>query len=202
MYYNSTGPVRGGKIRMAPHGVRAGPVSGRTIFVQNSPGTARTGPGSVMWLRHQSHPTTGPVRFIAPVFARKRPSEAPVTILRRCCYRGHIRLRAPYGCTRLYTYLWCDRIILMTPHGPRIQPTRASFGTRTGISNVFHIHTGPYGHRKWTYNFLFKTAREQPVRGPGVWCGRGIMNLSAKATSTGYLSPGQQDRLSFRRCGY
>ena len=29
-----------------------GPVSGRTIFVQNSPGTARTGPGSVMWLRH------------------------------------------------------------------------------------------------------------------------------------------------------
>ena len=46
------GPVRGGKIRTAPHGVRAGPVSGRTIFVQNSPGTARTGPGSVMWLRH------------------------------------------------------------------------------------------------------------------------------------------------------
>ena len=31
---------------------RASPMSGRTIFVQNSPGTARTGPGSVMWLRH------------------------------------------------------------------------------------------------------------------------------------------------------
>ena len=46
------GPVREGKIRTAPHGARAGPVSGRTIFVQNSPGTARTGPGSVMWLRH------------------------------------------------------------------------------------------------------------------------------------------------------
>ena len=29
-----------------------GPVSGRTIFVQNSPGTTCTGPGSVMWLRH------------------------------------------------------------------------------------------------------------------------------------------------------
>ena len=28
---------------------RTGPVSGRAIFVQNSPGTARTGPGSVMW---------------------------------------------------------------------------------------------------------------------------------------------------------
>ena len=41
---NSYGAARG----------RAGPVSGRTIFVQNSPGTARTGPGSVMWLRHKS----------------------------------------------------------------------------------------------------------------------------------------------------
>ena len=30
------GPVREGKIRTAPHGARAGPVSGRTIFVQNS----------------------------------------------------------------------------------------------------------------------------------------------------------------------
>ena len=45
---NSYGAARG------PYGhrVRTGPVSGRTIFVQNSPGTARTGPGSVMWLRH------------------------------------------------------------------------------------------------------------------------------------------------------
>ena len=32
----------------------AGPVSGRTIFVQNSPGTARMGSKSVMWLRHKS----------------------------------------------------------------------------------------------------------------------------------------------------
>ena len=31
---------------------RTGPVSGRTIFVQNSLWTARTGPRSVMWLRH------------------------------------------------------------------------------------------------------------------------------------------------------
>ena len=38
----------GGKIRTAPQGARADPVSGRTIFVQNGPGTARTGPGSVM----------------------------------------------------------------------------------------------------------------------------------------------------------
>ena len=47
------GPRTGGKIRTAPHGARAGPVSGRKIFVQNNPGTARTGPGIVMWLRHE-----------------------------------------------------------------------------------------------------------------------------------------------------
>ena len=46
------GPIRGGKIRRALHGARAGPVSEHRIFVQNSPGTARTAPGSVMWLRH------------------------------------------------------------------------------------------------------------------------------------------------------
>ena len=33
-----------------------------------------------------------------------RLSDAPVGILRRCCSRGHIRLRAPHGLTRLYTY--------------------------------------------------------------------------------------------------
>ena len=43
------GPRTGGKIRTAPHGARVGSVNGRTIFVKNSP---RTGPGSVMWLRH------------------------------------------------------------------------------------------------------------------------------------------------------
>ena len=48
---NSYGAVQG------PYG----PVSGRTIFVQNSPGTARTGPGRVMWLRHKAErpPMTG-----------------------------------------------------------------------------------------------------------------------------------------------
>ena len=34
-----------------------------------------------------------------------RPSEAPVGILRRCCSRDNIRLQAPYGLTRLYTYV-------------------------------------------------------------------------------------------------
>ena len=34
------GPRTGGKIRMAPHGPRTGPLSGRMIFVQNCPWTA------------------------------------------------------------------------------------------------------------------------------------------------------------------
>ena len=47
------GPVQGGKIRTALHGARMGPVRGRTIFAQNSHGTARTGPGSMMWLMYK-----------------------------------------------------------------------------------------------------------------------------------------------------
>ena len=42
--------------RMWPHGARMGLVSGRTIFLSkqpmNTPGTARSGPGIVMWLGH------------------------------------------------------------------------------------------------------------------------------------------------------
>ena len=51
MNYNSTGPVREGKIRTAPHGARAGPVSGLTIFVQNSLWTAQEQPvrGPGVW---------------------------------------------------------------------------------------------------------------------------------------------------------
>ena len=46
-----------------------------------------------------------PYDFYHPYdFLPVRPSEAPVGILRWCCSRGHIRLRAPYGLTRLHTY--------------------------------------------------------------------------------------------------
>ena len=58
-------------------------------------------------LMPQLHSTTGPVRFLSPVrFLTRsiRPSEAPLRILGRCCSRGHIRPRAPYGLTRLHTY--------------------------------------------------------------------------------------------------
>ena len=92
------------------------------------------------WLMPQSHPTTGPVRFLSPVrFLPVRPSEAPVGIIRRCCSCGHIRLRAPYG----LTHLWFGWIICRTPWLPCAVPVRASCGHRKGIFNVFSYPTGP-----------------------------------------------------------
>ena len=142
-------------------------------------------------LMPQSHPTTGPARFLPPVrFLPVRPSDTSVGILRQCCSRGHIRLRPPCGLTRLYTYYglveWFAGL-----HG---YPVRCTCGHRTGPareSSMFFIsygiRTGPYGEAKFVrrrtgpvrapwvdVRFLFKTAREQPVRGPAVWCDWGI----------------------------
>ena len=80
-------------------------------------------------------------------FLPVRPSEAPVGILRRCCSRGHIRLRAPCVLTRLYTYTyglvdWFAGLYgypLGCPYGHRTGPARESsfflisYGTRTGL---------------------------------------------------------------------
>ena len=40
-----------------------------------------------------------------------------------------------------------DRIIRRTSRVPRAMPVRASYGSRTGIFNVFHILRDPYGAR-------------------------------------------------------
>ena len=58
------GPRTGRQNRTAPHGARAGPVSGRTIFVQNNPGTAR------------EQPVTGESSFYSGVDQRKHQSSA------------------------------------------------------------------------------------------------------------------------------
>ena len=81
-----------------------------------------------------------PYDFYHPYdFLPVRPSEAPVGILRRCCSRGHIRLRAPYG----LTHLWFGWIIRRIPWLPCAVPVRASCGPRKGIFNVFSYPTGP-----------------------------------------------------------
>ena len=86
-----------------------------------------------------------PYDFYPPYdFLPVRPSEAPVGILRRCCSRGHISLRAPYDLTRVYTcglVEWFSGLHgypVRGPNGHRTGPARKSsmlfisYGTRTG----------------------------------------------------------------------
>ena len=85
-----------------------------------------------------------PYDFYHPYdFLPVRLSDAPVGILRRCCSLCHIRLRAPYGLTRLYTYALVEWFAGL--HG---YPLRCPYGPRKGIFNVFHILRGPCGTRK------------------------------------------------------
>ena len=46
------------------------------------------------------------------------------------------------------------------------------YGPRAGRQNSYGAARAPWVDAR----FLFKTAREQPVRGPGVWCDWGINN--------------------------
>ena len=79
-----------------------------------------------------------PYDFYHPYdFLLGRPSEAPLGILRRCCSRVHIRLRARTiwrGCTLM---VWSNN-------------SQDSMGTRTKIFNFFHILRDPYGARAGT----------------------------------------------------
>ena len=92
-------------------------------------------------------------------FLPVRPSEVAVGILRWCCSQGQIRLRAPYGLTRLHTYdlveefaglrgYLCDAHtgIVRAPHG-NLQcfsyptgPVQGLCVTRNGAVRC------PYGH--------------------------------------------------------
>ena len=95
----------------------------------------------------QSHPNTGPVRFLSPVrfLARKAEWSARRNFTSVLFSWSH----QATGPVRLDTavYLWFGWIIRMTPRVPRVVPVRASYGPRTGIFNVFHILRAPYGAR-------------------------------------------------------
>ena len=92
----------------------------------------------------QSHPTTGPVRFLSPVrfLARKAEWSARTSVLFSWSHQatGPVRLDTA-------VYLWFSWIIRMTPRVPRAVPVRASYGPRTGMFNIFHIPRDPYGAR-------------------------------------------------------
>ena len=145
----------------------------------------------------QSHPTTGPVRFLSPVrfLARKAEWNAHRNLTSVLFPWSHQAM----GPVRLDTavYLWFGWIIRRTtgiaraPHG-NLQcfsyPTGAVRGpcvTRKGAIRRPYGHVReltqpeltkiPCGPPEWTYDFFFKTAREQPVRDPGVRCDWGII---------------------------
>ena len=93
----------------------------------------------------QSYPTTGPARFLSPIrFLARKAEWSAVGILRRCCSRGHIRLRAPYDLTRLYAYGLVEwfagsyGFLVRCPYGHRAGPARessrlfVSYGFRAG----------------------------------------------------------------------
>ena len=60
----------------------------------------------------------------------------------------------------------------LNPYGARklIMHALKLYGPRTGGQNSYGAARDPWVDVR----FLFKTAREQPVRGPGVWCDWGI----------------------------
>ena len=86
----------------------------------------------------QSHPTTGPVRFLSPVRFLARKAEWST---RRNFTSGPVRLNT-------FAYLWFGWI-RRTSRVPRAMPVRASCGPRTGIFKIFHILRDPYGARAW-----------------------------------------------------
>ena len=77
-------------------------------------------------------------------------------------------LRAPQG-------LFTGCLQSLNPYVARklIKYALKLYGPRTGRKNLYGAARGPWVD-VW---FLFKTAREQPVRGPGVWCDWGITGV-------------------------
>ena len=116
--------------------------------------------GNIFHVMPQSHPTTDPVQFLAPV---------PFLICKAewSAYRNFMPVLFSWshqamGPVRFDTavHLWCDPIICWTPHGPRVMPVRAWYGPRTGISNVFHILRCPCGTRNGAIPHLYIHLRQ------------------------------------------
>ena len=97
----------------------------------------------------QSHPTTGPVRFLSPVrfLARKAEWRAhrnftSVLFLKSHQATGPIQLD-------MAVYLWFGWKIRRTPRVHRAMSIRASYGPWMGIFSAFHILRDQYGARAW-----------------------------------------------------
>ena len=109
------------------------------------------------------------------VFCRTGPTRAPYGL-----YMGCLKSINPYGARSLIMHA----LKLYGPHTGRQIPT-APHGTCAGPVS---------GRTIFVHNSLW-TAREQPVRSPGVWCDWGIRNTWHRGlcrTSGAYWVPAQQ----------
>ena len=108
----------------------------------------------------QSHPTTGPARFLSPVrfLARKTEWGARRNFTSVLFSWSH----QATGPIRLDTavHLWFGEIIRRTPRVPRAMLVRASYGPCSGMFNVFHILWGPCGTRKGAVHHRYGQVRE------------------------------------------
>ena len=103
----------------------------------------------------QSHPTTGPVRFLSPVrFLACKAEWSARRNFASVLFPWSHQATGPVR-SDMSAYLWFGWIIRRTPRVPRAMPIRAlvgptwaSYGPRTGILNVFHIPRGPCVTRK------------------------------------------------------
>ena len=100
-------------------------------------------------LMPQSHPTTGPLRFLSPVqfLARKAELRARRNYTSVLFPLSHQATGPVWPDTS--AYLWFGWTIQRTPRVPRVMPVRASYGPRTRIFNVFHMLRDSYGARAW-----------------------------------------------------
>ena len=143
-YGRRTGPVRESQMFFISYGIRTGPV--------RDPQWCRTAP---LWAR----------KGIDTTITCKNPARASYVALRGRHGPRTGPARAPHG-------LFTGCLSSLNPYGARklIMHALKLYGPRTGGQNSYGAARAPWVDVR----FWFKTAREQPVRGPGVWCASGI----------------------------
>ena len=104
----------------------------------------------------QSHPTTGPVRFLSPVpfLARKAEWGAHrnfTSVLFSWSHKATDPVRLDTA-----VHVWFGRIIRIPPRVPRAMPVRAPHGN----FQCFSYHTGPRGTHKGAVRHPYEQVRE------------------------------------------
>ena len=133
-----------------PYGRHTGPPQGNIQCFSNPTGPVGDPQGTLMNTYGNRHNQN--LRRIWPYGAHAGPLRPPHGLFTGCVWSLNL-----YGARRLITP------ILRAPYG------EATFVRR---------RTGPVRAPWVDVPFLFKTAWEQPIRGPGVWCDWGITSHS------------------------